>query len=147
MRPLSPLLESVERPRDASAIAWCWAGSLSAYRGKASLPVVNDVTWMDAAVQRAKHSDESSAFEPLMVPFWAISVRHTQAEGFFFVSGKQYEALALVPASAAAEGTLLLESGEPLSQAVASAIAHVQAPRAALRLGYIGDIDSVERGS
>jgi hypothetical protein len=118
MRPLSSLLGGVDRPRDSAAIASSWATALGVYRGQGALAIVADTSWVEAAAHRAKQGGESPTFDAIFAPFWALTVRHSQAEGFIFVSGRQYEGLTLVPASASAEGTLLLDTSEPLARAV-----------------------------
>jgi hypothetical protein len=70
---------------------------------------------VNGAVAQAAGQMAPSRVDVLLAPFWLATVRHTQAEGFFFVSGKQKDGLVLIPASASYEGTQLIPRDAPLA--------------------------------
>jgi hypothetical protein len=132
LAPLAHLLSATARPRDAAALVHAWACALSARLHGRGLPALADTSWVTPTLTAACASGEQIVrADVVLVPHWVYRVRHTETEGTFFVSGKQREGLAVVPASGTAEGTMLIGRDEPRSGVVdqaARALVAVQLP-------------------
>lgn len=135
----SGLLAGVERDTDAIELVRAWAWQIASVRSGSPLPVVTDVAWTaKAAAQACRSGERVAESETVLVPYWAMTARHAKAEGFLFVSGKQYDGLALVPASAGEQGTWLLGSEDALARWVQHALAAPSTPAGAMDLPFVG---------
>lgn len=123
LAPLSHLLAITTRPRDAAAIVYAWATALAARVYGRGLPAITDTSWVSQALASAcSPGEQVGRADVVLVPHWIYPVRHTATEGTFFVSGKQREGLAVVPASASAEGTILVARDEPRAAMIDHAV-------------------------
>ena len=119
----SNLLAGASRSQDAVALVRAWTRQLASLCRGGALPSMQDTSWVAKVVEQATGSGErAERVEVVLAPYWAMPARHAKAEGFFFVSGKQYEGLALVPGSAGEQGTLLLGSQDHLARWVQHAL-------------------------
>jgi hypothetical protein len=135
----SGLLDRVERDTDAIELVRAWTWQLASVRCGTGVAVVTDVAWTGKAATQACRSGERVAeSETVFVPYWAMTARHAKAEGFLFVSGKQYEGLALVPASADEQGTWLLGPEDHLARWVQHALGAPSKPTGAMDLPFVG---------
>ena len=141
MHALAPWLQGATNAEDAIALVRQWTLLIAANRCGATLPVVTDTSWGRAAVEAARQGNEQPGqIDVVLAPFWAMPARHAKAEGFLFVSGKQYEGIAVVPASAAGDATVLLQAQEPMSALVQQAIATPSRPPWPLDAPCVGPI-------
>jgi hypothetical protein len=123
LAPLSRLLSATTRPRDAAALVHAWATALAARVHRRGLPAITDTTWVDQTLSGAcAASEQIVRADVILVPHWIYPVRHTETEGVFLVSGKQKEALAIVPASGGAAGTTLIPRDQPRAAYVDRAV-------------------------
>jgi hypothetical protein len=114
LAPLAHLLSATTRPRDASALVHAWATALAARVHRRGLPAITDTSWVNQTLSGACAAGEQIVrADVVLTPHWIYPVRHTETEGVFLVSGKQKEALALVPASGGADGTTLIPRDQP----------------------------------
>jgi hypothetical protein len=119
----SKLLANASRSQDAVSLVRSWTRQLASMCRGSALPSVSDLSWVAKVVENATGSGErAEKVEVVLAPYWVMPARHAKAEGFFFVSGKQYEGLALVPASAGEQGTILLGFEDHLSRWVQHAL-------------------------
>ncbi|MEZ4306514.1 MAG: hypothetical protein R3F14_00480 [Polyangiaceae bacterium] len=97
MQLFAPGLSEVTRHKDVAYLVHGWATAVAAKASGGGLPAIGDTSWMAGAIEQARGRDERCGrVEAMLCPYWAFSVRHSKAEGVFFVSGRQHEGLALV---------------------------------------------------
>lgn len=120
---IGSLLGSVRQSKDAAWLVHAWSQAIASMARGGSIPAVSDTSWVAAAIESSRQRGEQTGqTDVALVPFWAMPARHAKAEGFFFVSGRQYEGIALVPASAGESGTILAGSQEPMAAVVNHAL-------------------------
>jgi hypothetical protein len=129
LAPLASYLAHCTRGKDAPWVVFAWAQALAALSTGAGIPAVADTSWVNAAVGAACGNGERPArVDVVLEPFWVYSARMTKAEGFFFVSGKQYDGVVLVPAATSHEGTLLVPREHPMASHIDRALAAPSRP-------------------
>ena len=132
-------LSEVTRPRDAAHLVFAWTKALAVHANNGALPFVSDTAWVQAAAASARKDGEQIARVDLVAaPFWVFPVRHAKAEGIFFVSGHQYDGIALVPASTTPDATQLLPAGDPLGGAIQQAVSAPSPPPMPIDVARIG---------